>query len=96
MRLMVSTFTDVISVLGHATIRPGDLVDFDQPVGKGTLADALGPHTAGFVEDFMVDDGRLDRASPSDLQPGTVVEPIGSAVQPISKKGRRDAAPTQE
>lgn len=50
MRLMVSTFTDVIAVLGHVTIRPGDVVDFDQPVGRGTLADALGAHVAGFAD----------------------------------------------
>lgn len=69
MRLMVSTFTDVVSVLGHATIRPGDLVDFDQPVGRGTLADALGPHTAGFTDAPAAADSPVDLATAQDAKP---------------------------
>lgn len=51
MRRCVSRFTDVITVHAgdtHRAIQPGEIVDLDEPIGAGTLADALGAHTARF------------------------------------------------
>lgn len=52
-RPRVSQFTDVITVhCGdvHLAIKPGDTVDFDQPIGAGTLEQQLGERASGFAE----------------------------------------------
>lgn len=53
MRLHTSMFTDTITVHAgdqHVTIAPGAEVDLDQPVGPGTLEQALGSLASGFAE----------------------------------------------
>lgn len=52
MKRMQSTMTDTVTVHAgdqHVAIAPGDVVDFDQPLGASTLGAELGPHAEQFT-----------------------------------------------
>lgn len=105
MRLMVSCLTDTVTVHAgdlHLPIAPGAVVDFDTPVGSGTLEDALGACAQSFHPCTEEEPGpQLDPAVASELEPGEVIDPAAHAAAIESgsitpKPKRRKSAQTEE
>ncbi len=74
MRIRRSQLTDAVTVhagADHLTITPGQAVDLDRPIGAGTLAEALGPLVAAFVEDPVVEDVPGKKPGEPKRQPAT-------------------------